>query len=121
MADLSNLNAISADDIVSRYHYKSGVPLFEKAAILFSGEITEKSYRNGKPINNLIEELEGRKEHFSVARDTVNNPEFENLNKFVFDMDRHKYLLQEFKFGYQQCYEGADRYLGIISELLRNP
>lgn len=120
MADLSNLNAIKPDDIVSRYHFKAPVALFEKAALIFPGTITEKDYHNGKPINNLVEELNGRVDYYSANSDSINSAEFARLNKFVFDQERHQFLLLDLKFNAQECYQEADRYFGIISQLKRN-
>lgn len=119
MADLSHLNAIKPEDIVSRYHFKSPVVVFEKAALLFPGTITEKDYHNGKPINNFLEELNGRVDYYSANRDSINSAEFARLNKFVFDQDQHKYLLLDLKLNAQECCQEAERYFDIIAQLKR--
>lgn len=121
MADLSHLNAIKPDDIVSRYHFKAPVVFFEKAALISPGTITEKDYHNDKPINNFLEELNGRVDYYSANNDSINSAEFVRLNKFVFEQDRFQHLLLDLKFNAQACYEEANRYSSIISQLKRNP
>lgn len=120
MADLSHLNAIKPDDIVSRYHYKAPVVHFEKAALIFPGTITEKNYSNGEPINNLLNELDNRVDYYLANSDSINSAEFVRLNKFVFDQDRFQHLLMDLKFNAQECYQEASRYSNVISQLKRN-
>ncbi|MEG1725562.1 MAG: hypothetical protein RR313_09230 [Anaerovoracaceae bacterium] len=120
MADLSHLNAVKPEDIVSRYHFKAPVVFFEKAALIFPGTITEKDYHNGKPINNFVEELDNRVDYYSANSESINSAEFVRLNRFVFDQDRFQHLLLDLKFNAQECYQEASRYSNIIFQLKRS-
>lgn len=116
MADLSQLNAIKMEDIVSRYEFKDPLPLFE-GVMVYTGKITEMSYHDGKPMNDLLGELYHRVEYYDASREALNTTEFVRLNKIL--LGRNQHLLPEIKEHAQECCEYINRYYNIISQLAR--
>lgn len=120
MADLSHLNAIKPEDIVSKYHFKGpDVPVGSFGFIIPSTK-TEKDFQNGGTGRNFLKELNKRVERYFANNDSINSDEFLRLNKYVFDQEQYQHLLMKLKFYAQECYQDANRYFNIVSQLKRN-
>ena len=110
MADLSNLNAIKPEDIISEYYEKTDGIMYNSIR-----EIDYNFLENGKVIKNLL--VKYYKEH-SVL---VNSAEFVKLDKFLLAQKKNPQLLAELKAGVQECYDEANRYYSVIAQLVRDP
>lgn len=112
MADLSNLNAIKPEDIISEY--------YEKTDGIMYNSIREKDYdflENGN--KNLLGESRDKVKYYKEHSDLVNSVEFAKLDKLLLAQKQNPHLLWELKIGVQECLENANRYYSIIAQLER--
>lgn len=115
MVDLSHLNAVKPEDIISEYYF-IGDGVICGTAI----EIDYNIFEDGKLINNLLGELHGRVNYYKAHNEMVNSAEFAKIDKFLFAQKQNPNLLLELKMSVQERLEDANRYYNIIAQLARD-
>ena len=117
MADLTNLDAISAAEAVSKYCSINPDPYWDsETALGMVGSFIAYQRYTKKSCNNIIEGLLGSKFYFTGALEHIKTKDFAEQLLF----ERHPDLLAEFEPRYQAAYEGNERMLSIFSQLIRD-
>lgn len=115
MADLSHLNAIKPEDIISDYYVKTDGIMYNSIT-----EIDYNFLENGKVIKNLLGESHGKVKYYKEHSELVNSTEFAKLDKLIFAQKQNPHLLLELKMSVQERLEDANRYYNIIAQLERD-
>lgn len=122
MAELSQLDAISAEEVASKYSWKLADPDFR---LDDAGVLVMKCPNQGNPtfcddfrrssVTNLLENLKIGMDTYTEYISYVSKTEFRNLNHILFDAKPE--LLEQFCVGYQEGRERIARFYSVIEQL----
>lgn len=122
MADLCQLNAISSEEVVSKYSWKMADPDFR---LDDAGVLVMKCPTQGNPtfcddfrrrsITNLLNNLEEGMDTYTKYTSYVSKTEFQNLNHVLFNEKPE--LFKQFQIGYQEGREKIARFYSVIEQL----
>lgn len=117
MSDLTNLDAISADEAVSKYCSIEPAPYWgTDTALAMFGSFVEYQQYTSTSCNNIISGLLGSKFFFTGALEHIKTDLFKGQLLF----ERRPQLLAEFEPRYQAAYEENERMLSIFRQLIRD-
>lgn len=116
MADLSNLNAIKPEDIISEYCSKGDGMEWYSTLVEMNYPILDKW---GKV--SYLARIHEKADYFKVHGEMINSAEFMNSDKFLLAQKQNPQYLSELKASVQERYEEANRYFRVIAQLVRDP
>jgi len=116
MADLSNLNAIKPEDIISEYYSKGDGMEWYSTLVEMNYPILDKW---GKV--SYLARIHEKADYFKVHGEMINSAEFMNSDKFLLAQKQNPQYLSELKASVQERYEEANRYFHVIAQLVRDP